>query len=88
LHVKDVRVERVRDIVRSGGGMLDVWSGAAFVPLRDGDLDLDRFMADTISHGYDGWLVVEQDVYPLPGYDLDRIADEHRRNRAALRAWL
>lgn len=88
LHVKDVRVERVREIVGRGGGMIDVWSGGAFVEIGAGDLDLAKFMDETVVRGYDGWLVVEQDVYPLPGYDLDLIAAEHARNRAALAPWV
>lgn len=87
LHVKDVRIGRVRDIVGAGGGMIEVWSGGTFVEIGSGDLDLVAFMDETVARGYDGWLVVEQDVYPQPGYDLDAIAAEHARNRAALAPW-
>lgn len=88
LHVKDVRVDRVREIVKAGGGMIDVWSGGTFVPIGDGDLDIVSFMDAAIAGDFDGWLVVEQDVYPELGYDLDVIVAEHRRNRRALDPWL
>jgi inosose dehydratase len=88
VHLKDVRRERLRSIVESGGGMIHVWSGGTFVPLGDGDLDLDAFMAGMLQAEFAGWLVIEQDIFPTPGYDLARIEDEHRRNRDALRRWV
>ncbi len=87
LHIKDVRVARLREIVDAGGGMIEVWSGGVFVPIGDGDLDLAAFMDAMVARDFDGWLVVEQDVYPQAGYDLDTIAAEHRHNRDALRPW-
>lgn len=87
IHVKDVRVARAREIVAAGGGMIDVWSGGAFVPIGEGDLDIASFMDAAIAADYDGWVVIEQDVYPLPGYDLAVIAAEHERNRRALDPW-
>lgn len=88
VHLKDVRRERLRSIVAAGGGMIDVWSGGTFVPLGDGDLDLDAFMAGLEESGYTGWLVIEQDIFPTSSYDLARIEEEHRRNRETLRRWL
>lgn len=87
LHLKDVRVQRVRDIVARKGGMIDVWSGGAFAPLGQGDLDIAGFMDLVTADGYDGWLVVEQDLYPQPGYDLAAVERDHVANREALRRW-
>jgi inosose dehydratase len=89
LHLKDVRVGVLRDIVGRGGGMIDVWSGGTFVPLGHGDLDIPGIMAAILGSGFDGWLVVEQDVYPQPGGgDPSRYARDHRLNREALAQWL
>lgn len=88
LHLKDVRVDVLRDIVASKGGMIDVWSGGTFVPFGEGDLDIAAVMDTVVASGYDGWLVVEQDVYPRPGDDPVRPERDSRTNRDALRRWI
>lgn len=87
LHLKDVQVERVREIVARKGGMIDVWSGGAFAPLGEGDLDIARIMDLVTGSGYDGWLVIEQDLYPQAGYDLAAVERDHITNREALMPW-
>lgn len=88
LHLKDVKVDVLSDIVGSGGGMIEVWSGGTFVPLGQGDLDMERLMGAILDTGYDGWLVIEQDVYPEAGGDHSRYERDSRLNREALRRWL
>lgn len=88
LHVKDVRVPVLRDIIARSGGMIDVWSGGTFVALGDGDLDIDGFMTAVVESRFDGWLVIEQDVYPQTGYDFDAIVADHVANRDVLRRWI
>jgi inosose dehydratase len=88
LHLKDVDVQRVHDIVGGGGGMIEVWAGGAFVPIGEGDLDVAGFLTQTMARPYSGWIVIEQDVYPQAGYSFEAIVAEHRRNRDALRPWI
>lgn len=86
LHLKDVRVAALRAVLDAGGGMIEVWSGDTFVALGDGDLDVAGMLDAIAADGYAGWLVVEQDIYPGPGYDLARVVRDQRRNRDVLRA--
>jgi inosose dehydratase len=89
LHLKDVRVELAREIVARKGGMIDVWSGGTFVPFGAGDLPMSTFLNEVFAAGFDGWLVVEQDLYPTPGVDsLPRVRADHASNREALRTWV
>jgi inosose dehydratase len=89
LHLKDVRVQLARDIVARKGGMIDIWSGGTFVPFGVGDLPMTTFLAEVFASDFDGWLVVEQDLYPQPGIDsLPQVRADHSHNRAALRAWV
>jgi inosose dehydratase len=47
------------------------------------------FLAEVFASDFDGWLVVEQDLYPQPGIDsLPQVRADHSHNRAALRAWV
>lgn len=91
LHLKDVDTAELRRVTDAGGGMVEVWSSGAFTAFGDGDIDLPAVMNAMDDAGYEGWVVVEQDVLPAPGIPLlefraSRAAD-HRRNREALRPW-
>ncbi|MDP9861551.1 MULTISPECIES: sugar phosphate isomerase/epimerase family protein [Streptosporangium] len=83
LHLKDAS-RRAHDRVRAAGGDLTaVVAGGAFPPLGAGEVDLPGVL-DGLG-GYEGWLVVEQDV-PGSGQDLGRALEDQRANRAWLRA--
>ncbi|MDR6868880.1 inosose dehydratase [Microbacterium resistens] len=92
LHLKDVDLAALRRVLAAGGGMPEVWSGGAFVAFGEGDVDLTGVMEAVATHGFDGWVVVEQDVLNGPGLALDafraqRAADQ-RTNRDALARWV
>ena len=88
LHLKDVRRAVLADVVATRAGMRKVWTDRAFVPLGEGDLDLEAVMAQILGSGYTGWLVVEQDVIPQAGDDPGRPQREQVHNREVLRRWL
>lgn len=76
---------RLREIVAAGGGMIDVWSGG---PFGDGDLDINGLMDEVVASGFDGWIVIEQDVYPTPGADPEAPARDSETNRRVLARWV
>ncbi|WP_433254801.1 sugar phosphate isomerase/epimerase family protein [Streptosporangium sp. CA-135522] len=83
LHLKDAS-RRARDRVRAtGGDLAAVVAGGAFPRLGAGEIDLPGVLGEL--GGYEGWLVVEQDV-PGSGQDLGRAVDDQRANRAWLRS--
>jgi inosose dehydratase len=75
LHVKDVRLEVLRD----AADWDDAWRGGVFCELGTGDVDLEGFFAEL--DGYDGWLVVEQDWVPRPEDKVGEQAEAQARNR-------
>ncbi|WP_194409606.1 sugar phosphate isomerase/epimerase family protein [Microbacterium cremeum] len=91
LHLKDVDRAALTRILEAGGGMTEVWSGGSFVAFGRGDVDLEGVMNLMDQSGYDGWIVVEQDVLNGPDIALDQFriarADDQRVNREALRMW-
>ncbi|WP_435748410.1 sugar phosphate isomerase/epimerase family protein [Microbacterium sp. PMB16] len=91
LHLKDVDLAELRRVLAAGGGMPEVWSSGAFVAFGAGDIDLVAVMDAVEQRGFDGWIVVEQDVLNGPDVSLTdfraaRAADQ-LRNREALSAW-
>ncbi|NHB85191.1 hypothetical protein G7085_12695 [Tessaracoccus sp. HDW20] len=64
-----------------------MWEKRVFVALGEGDLDLDGIVTDIIASGFDGWLVVEQDVVLMSDADLDRAVADQAANRDTIRRW-
>ena len=91
LHLKDVDLAELRRVLAAGGGMTEVWSSGSFVAFGRGDLDRDGVMDAVEARGFDGWVVVEQDVLNAPDVAIDAFraarGDDQRVNRAALRPW-
>jgi inosose dehydratase len=91
LHLKDVDRAELGRVLAAGGGMAEVWMSGAFVAFGQGDLDLESVMTTVEANGFDGWVVVEQDVLNAPDVAIDafrraRGADQ-QTNRTALRRW-
>jgi inosose dehydratase len=59
IHIKDVRLNVLRDVKAERADTLTAWRRGLFCALGQGDVDLDGFCAALA--GYDGWVVVEQD---------------------------
>lgn len=91
VHLKDVDEAELRSVLAAGGGMREVWSSGAFVAFGDGDIDLPAVVGAMEAIGYDGWIVVEQDVLPAADAPLAefrrRCAADQKTNRDALRPW-
>ncbi|WP_326821132.1 TIM barrel protein [Streptosporangium sp. NBC_01756] len=82
-HLKDASREAHDRARAAGGDLAAAVAGGAFPALGAGEIDLPAVLGAL--GGYQGWLVVEQDV-PGFGQDLDRILADQRANRAWLRA--
>ena len=82
LHLKDAHRSVVEAIVREGAPASEIWRRGAFCPLGQGDLDVDAVLEE-VRHGYQGWIVVEQDTLPDPS---GRPAADQRANREYLAA--
>ncbi|MFW6091070.1 MAG: TIM barrel protein [Actinomycetota bacterium] len=88
VHVKDARMAVLEQAVSEGGDMRTVWERGVFPVLGAGDLDVSGFMDALAARGFDGWLVVEQDVVPYESFTLAKAAADQRANREALRRWI
>jgi inosose dehydratase len=92
LHLKDVDLGELRRVLAAGGGMREVWSSGSFVAFGRGDIDLVAVMTAVDASGFDGWVVVEQDVLNGPDVAIadfqSQRADDQRLNRDALTAWV
>jgi inosose dehydratase len=87
VHIKDAHLSVLDEAVREGADMRTVWERGVFPVLGAGDLALAEFMDALVGGGFDGWLVVEQDVVPAGDGMPARAATDQRTNREALRRW-
>jgi inosose dehydratase len=85
VHLKDARSDRLEEIVAEAAPVQEIWRRKAFCALGDGDIDIAQVLSELDRIGYQGWLVVEQDVLPDPDHP-DQPAADQRRNREYLRA--
>jgi len=81
VHIKDVTLAVLAQAQQTRRDDFDVWWADVCTPLGSGDVDVDGFVHTLLGHGYDGWLVVEQDRRPTTLAEYPAVADEQRRNR-------
>jgi inosose dehydratase len=86
VHVKDCRTAVLDAVAREGRGMEAALVQGAFVELGNGDSGIASVISALRRHGYDGWLVVEQDRFLFESDTLDTLRESNRRNRDFLRA--
>jgi inosose dehydratase len=88
VHLKDVDLAVLRAVRERSGDMVDVWRSRAFVPLGDGDLDVAGIVGAIAGSGYDGWIVVEQDVLPSGAVRVETLEQDQVLNLQRLQALL
>ena len=64
VHLKDVRADELARVRTTEIGMAEAWKRGVFCPLGEGVVDFPRVVEALRGQGYDGWLIVEQDVVP------------------------
>ncbi|MDQ0894162.1 TIM barrel protein [Agromyces ramosus] len=87
VHLKDADRSVLASARDSADPMRDIWERRVFVALGEGDLDVDRIVDTIVDSGYDGWIVVEQDVILQDADDVARARADQVANRERLRRW-
>ncbi|HEX8917162.1 MAG TPA: TIM barrel protein [Chloroflexota bacterium] len=80
IHIKDARLQIIRQIVDNGGSAEDVWRKRAFCQFGHGDVDIDGVLSGLKEMSYAGWIVVEQDRLPEATEPVTQIEQEQAAN--------
>jgi inosose dehydratase len=64
VHLKDAQRAELEHMRRSDVPMAEAWARGVFCPLGEGVVDFPRLIETLRRRGYEGWLIVEQDVVP------------------------
>ncbi|MFF3667967.1 sugar phosphate isomerase/epimerase family protein [Microtetraspora malaysiensis] len=83
VHVKDASRDTLARVRAAGGDLGEAVRRGAFPPLGAGDLDIGAVARALERAGYEGWVVVEQDV-PATGRDPELVAADQVANRERL----
>jgi len=86
IHIKDADLKKFERVVADGEPTTAIWSREVFPVLGAGDLDADAFIDTLLEVGYQGWLVVEQDILPRTSERFHQAIVDQRSNRAFLAA--
>jgi inosose dehydratase len=62
IHLKDVRLDRARQVQTGALSYTEAVGGGLYAPLGDGDVDIAAIVTAVESRGYAGWYVLEQDT--------------------------
>jgi inosose dehydratase len=84
VHAKDAYLDVFETIVSDGAPTTAIWSREAFPVLGQGDVGIDNLLTVLDEVGYQGWLVVEQDILPQTAERFAQATDDQRTNRAYL----
>jgi inosose dehydratase len=86
VHLKDGVRSVMQGIIDDEAPATDIWSREAFCALGHGDLDVNAVLDGLHRIGFQGWLVVEQDIFPRTAERFARAAQDQRDNREFLAA--
>ncbi|MHB8379297.1 MAG: sugar phosphate isomerase/epimerase family protein [Acidimicrobiales bacterium] len=78
VHLKDAVRARMDTVIADGEPTPAIWSREVFCALGEGDVDLDGVLKELEQLDFEGWLVIEQDIFPQTAERFAKaIADQH-----------
>jgi inosose dehydratase len=85
VHIKDADLAAFEQIVQGGEPTAAIWSREVFPVLGAGDANTDGILKTLLEIEYQGWLIVEQDIFPQTKERFQRAIQDQRTNRAYLK---
>jgi inosose dehydratase len=84
VHVKDALQSVMDGIVADNVPTINIWSREAFPAFGPGDANVAGVIAALKDIDYEGWLVVEQDIFPQTSDRFAQAIDDQKKNRRFL----
>ena len=81
VHVKDALRAVMDGIIADNAPTPSIWSREAFPAFGEGDANVAGVLAALGEIDYEGWLVVEQDIFPQTSDRFARAIDDQKKNR-------
>ncbi|MFZ0768213.1 MAG: TIM barrel protein, partial [Acidimicrobiales bacterium] len=84
VHLKDAIRSRMDDVIANHEPNSAIWSREVFCALGEGDVNLDAVLAELEALNFEGWLVVEQDIFPQTSARFAQATADQQKNRKYL----
>jgi inosose dehydratase len=84
VHLKDAIRSRMDGVIADREPTPAIWSREVFCALGDGDVDLDGVLKELEQLDFEGWLVVEQDIFPQTAARFAQAVTDQKNNRQFL----
>ncbi|MGB8178541.1 MAG: TIM barrel protein [Acidimicrobiales bacterium] len=84
VHLKDAIRSRMDSVIADHEPTPAIWSREVFCALGDGDVDLDGVLKELERLNFEGWLVVEQDIFPQTAVRFAQAVTDQKSNRQFL----
>ncbi len=85
VHLKDAYRSRMDQLIADQEPTPSIWSREVFCALGHGDVDLDAVLSELERLDFEGWLVVEQDIFPQTAERFAQATADQKANREWLR---
>lgn len=84
VHLKDAVRSRMDAVIADGEPTPAIWSREVFCALGQGDVDLDAVLSELDRLDFEGWLVIEQDIFPQTSARFAQAVADQQANREFL----
>jgi inosose dehydratase len=84
VHLKDAVRSRMDGVIADNEPTPAIWSREVFCALGEGDVDLDGVLQELERINFEGWMVVEQDIFPQTSARFAKAVADQRTNRQFL----
>jgi inosose dehydratase len=84
VHLKDAKRAIMDGVIADGEPTPAIWSREVFCALGEGDVDVEGILRTLAASDFEGWLVVEQDIFPQTAARFDQATVDQRNNRTYL----
>lgn len=84
VHLKDAVRSRMDKVIADNEPTPAIWTREVFCALGEGDVDIDGVLNELIRLDFEGWLVVEQDIFPQTAERFAKAIADQQANRQYL----
>ncbi|MGH3733724.1 MAG: sugar phosphate isomerase/epimerase family protein [Acidimicrobiales bacterium] len=84
VHLKDAMRSRMDAVIADGEPTPAIWSREVFCALGEGDVNLDGVLKELEQLNFEGWLVIEQDIFPQTAARFAQAVVDQKANRQYL----
>jgi inosose dehydratase len=84
VHLKDAVRSRMDKVIADNEPTPAIWTREVFCALGEGDVDIDGVLNELVRIDFEGWMVIEQDIFPQTAERFAKAIADQQANRQYL----